>query len=229
MIPKIIHYCWFGKQELPKLIEECIASWKKHLPDYEFKRWDEKTYTFEHAFVKRAYQHKMYAFAADYVRLDVLQRMGGIYLDTDMLVLKPLDSLLSNKAFIGLESEHYISCGVIGAEPKHPYIIACLDYYNQIDVKHINYKSIIIPKIFTQIYRNLYQVQGSLTTAIHLDLIVLEPAYFYAYPNPKEKESYQRYKEFITSKSYAVHLWHKSWKKESALNFMRKGKFLKQL
>ncbi|TXK71928.1 glycosyltransferase [Mesonia sp. HuA40] len=229
MIPKIIHYCWFGKKPFPSIVEKCIVSWQEHLPEYEFKRWDESTYTLTNEFAKRAYRDKMYAFVADYVRLDVLQRMGGIYLDTDMLVLKPFDTFLNQKAFVGLESEHYISCGIIGAEPNHPYINACLNFYQQLSKKQINYKSLIIPKIFTKVYRELYAVQGDLSVAQHKDLSVFKQEYFYAYPNPKVKESYLCYKNYTTNDSFAVHLWHKSWKKESALSLMRKGRTVKAL
>lgn len=84
VIPKTIHYCWFGGNEMPPLVQKCIKSWKKHLPDYEFKLWDEKTFNINSSeWCKGAYANKKYAFVADYVRLVVLYENGGIYLDTD--------------------------------------------------------------------------------------------------------------------------------------------------
>lgn len=84
MIPKIIHYCWFGGNEMPPLVQKCINSWKEHLPDYEFKLWNEETFNINSSeWCKGAYENKKYAFVADYVRLIVLYENGGIYLDTD--------------------------------------------------------------------------------------------------------------------------------------------------
>ena len=95
MIPKIIHYCWFGKNPLPPLVEKCIASWKLYCPDYEIICWNEERYDIHQCeFTEQAYQAGKWAFVADYVRLDVLVKYGGIYLDTDVELLKPIDYLL---------------------------------------------------------------------------------------------------------------------------------------
>ncbi len=84
MIPKIIHYCWFGGKEMPPLVQKCIKSWKEHLPDYEFKLWNEENFDINSSeWCKGAYENKKYAFVADYVRLIALYKNGGIYLDTD--------------------------------------------------------------------------------------------------------------------------------------------------
>src|SRR5690554_2001513 len=102
-IPKTIHYCWFGNKKKPKIVEECIVSWHKVLSDYEIKEWNETNVDLNGTFVKFTYSKKKWAFVSDYVRLSVLYNHGGIYLDTDMLFLKPLDSFLENDLFFGAE------------------------------------------------------------------------------------------------------------------------------
>ena len=105
MIPKVIHYCWFGGNPLPDSVRKCINSWKKFCPDYDIKQWDETNINLhENAYVLEAYQAKKWAFITDYVRLKVLVEYGGIYMDTDVEVLKPIDVFLSNHAFSGFEA-----------------------------------------------------------------------------------------------------------------------------
>ena len=105
MIPKIIHYCWFGMSEMPELVQKCIASWYTHMPDWEYRLWTEDNFdiTSAPAYVQEAYAAKKYAFVSDYVRLWALEREGGVYLDTDVEVLRSFEPLLNDTAFIGLE------------------------------------------------------------------------------------------------------------------------------
>ena len=104
MIPKIIHYCWFGGNPLPKSAIECIESWKQFFPDYEIKEWNETNFDIHlNRYTEEAYQQKKWAFVSDVARLWALVHEGGIYMDTDVEVVRPLDDLLKNKAFIGFE------------------------------------------------------------------------------------------------------------------------------
>ncbi|WP_246098449.1 glycosyltransferase family 32 protein [Saccharibacillus brassicae] len=129
-IPKIIHYCWFGRSELPELAVKCIESWKLHLPDYEIVRWDEDSFDIEsNLFVRQAYASKKYAFVSDYVRLHALYTQGGIYMDTDVQVLKTLDPFLKHEAFSGFETLRTIPTAVIGAQAGSPVIRDFLSYY----------------------------------------------------------------------------------------------------
>lgn len=103
-IPKIIHYCWFGGKEKPEFVEKCIASWKKFLPDYELKEWNETNFDVNIVpYTKQGYELKKYSFITDYVRYWVLYEYGGIYLDTDVEIVKPMDEILSKISFIGRE------------------------------------------------------------------------------------------------------------------------------
>lgn len=132
MIPKIIHYCWFGGNAKPQLAKKCIASWKKYCSDYELREWNEDSYDLSKAplYVRQAYDAKKWAFVTDYVRLQVVYEHGGIYLDTDVEVIRNPDELLSNTAFFGFEGTENINTGLgFGAEAKHTLLKALmLDY-----------------------------------------------------------------------------------------------------
>lgn len=131
MIPKKIHYVWVGGKKKPKDIERCIKSWKKNLSDYEIIEWNEKNFDINsHLFTKSAYKAKKWAYVSDYIRMYALYNEGGIYLDTDNLVLESLDKFLDNKAFVGFENANYPYTAACGCEKKHPFIKKVLDYYN---------------------------------------------------------------------------------------------------
>lgn len=134
MIPKIIHYCWFGGNPLPKDAKKCIESWKKYCPDYEIIEHNESNYdVFKNMYMKEAYESKKWAFVSDVARLDILYREGGIYLDTDVELLKPLDSLLNCKGFMGFEDKKQVASGLgMAAEAKSPIIKLMLSDYNNI-------------------------------------------------------------------------------------------------
>ena len=124
MIPKIIHYCWFGGNPLGEQEKKYMDTWKKYCPDYEIKRWDESTIDLSKfgPYLKEAYDQEEWAFVSDVVRLYALVTEGGIYMDTDIEVVKPLDELLTLEAFMGFEIETKISTGIIGAVPHHPFM-----------------------------------------------------------------------------------------------------------
>ena len=105
MIPKIIHYCWFGGKPLPKSAEKCMASWKKYLPDYEIKRWDESNFDVNAIpYTREAYAACKYAFVSDYARFWILYHYGGVYFDTDVEVIRPIDDIINRGGFLGVES-----------------------------------------------------------------------------------------------------------------------------
>ncbi len=131
MIPKVIHYCWFGRGQMPELAQKCIASWKKHLPEYEIKEWNEDNFDLDlYPYVREAYDNRKFAFVTDVVRLYALYNEGGVYMDTDVEVLKPLDSILGFKAVSGFESPTMIPTGLMASEAGLPIIKELLDDYN---------------------------------------------------------------------------------------------------
>ena len=137
MIPKILHYIWFGNNPLTPLAEECLASWKTTMPDWTIMRWDESNFDIASAplYVRQAYEARKFAFVSDYVRLWALEQCGGVYVDTDVKVLKSYDPLLNDTAFIGLEESkvHLPGTCVMGCEPHCQWVRDMLALYNDIE------------------------------------------------------------------------------------------------
>ena len=150
MIPKIIHYCWFGGNPLPPLALECIASWKKFLPDYEIKEWNEKNFDVNITpYTAEAYRQKKYAFVSDYARFWILEKHGGIYFDTDVEVIRPLDDIIAAGNFMGFEYDpdgenspsryaprycFSVSLGLgFGVEAGHPFMRKMLTKYENME------------------------------------------------------------------------------------------------
>lgn len=130
MIPKIIHYCWFGGKPLPADAQKCIASWRKYMPDYEIKEWNESNFDINsNTYVCQAYQSRKFAFVTDYVRLYALATEGGVYMDTDVEVLKSFDPFLYHNAFSGFENNNFVPTGMMASEKGGKWVSELLDYY----------------------------------------------------------------------------------------------------
>ncbi|HEY3369696.1 MAG TPA: glycosyltransferase [Prolixibacteraceae bacterium] len=203
MIPKKIHYCWYGKNPLPTTERKCIATWKTHLSDYEFKLWDESNSPMDHPFVKQAYKTKKYAFVADYVRLWALYNEGGIYLDTDMYVIKNFNELLVENVFFGYEipANNAISAGIIGSHKNNDFIYQVLNEYDHLLFENSNIMNIKIPAIITKTF-STYEKKKS---------IKLFPFdFFYPFPFEKRHEK-NEFLDYITEHTLAIHLWNLSW------------------
>ena len=142
MIPKKIHYVWVGGNPFPKDIKTCMKTWKKHLKDYEIIEWNENNFDIDkHPFCKAAYEAKKWAYVSDYIRSYVIYNEGGIYLDTDVLVLDNFDSFLNNRAFVGYENSDHPFTAVFGAEKKHPLLKKMLDYYDKLEDYSFNFEN----------------------------------------------------------------------------------------
>lgn len=131
MIPKIIHYCWFGRGKKPESVEKCIASWKKFCPDFALREWNEDNCDV-HAmpFMAEAYAAKKFAFVSDVARLITLEKCGGVYLDTDVELVQDLSALMANEGFIGFENDRFVNSGqCFAANAHHPVVRAMLEEY----------------------------------------------------------------------------------------------------
>ena len=130
MIPKVIHYCWFGRGKMPALASKCFESWKTYLPDYKLKLWNEESFDVNSiTYVKEAYNARKFAFVTDYVRLHALYNYGGIYMDTDVEVIRNMDDLINYPAFSGFENEVYVPTGIIASEQHGEWTKEQLEYY----------------------------------------------------------------------------------------------------
>lgn len=192
MIPKTIHYCWFGGSPKGEPIEKCIASWRQHMPEYEIVEWNENNFDInQHPYTRMANQNKKWAFISDYARLAILRDRGGIYLDTDMFVVKSLNEILDREIIIGYEDDKYINASILGSIPNHPYISDVLTEYDTLT------ECVPIPKILTNVY-----------TSRQYGFTPFSPVYFYPFDSHNIKKF--NFKN-APSASYAVHMWNYSW------------------
>ena len=132
MIPKVIHYCWFGGKPLPKSAIKCINSWKKFFPDYEIREWNESNFNVNMIpYTKEAYAAKKYAFVSDFARFWVLHEHGGVYFDTDVEVIRPMDDIIETGSFMGAETPKNVAPGLgLATTPHHPFYKRYLEYYS---------------------------------------------------------------------------------------------------
>lgn len=195
-IPKVIHYCWLSGEPYPDLVRKCIESWQRYLPDYQFVLWDrERISEIDCSWVNSAIAAKKWAFAADYIRLYALYNYGGIYLDCDVEVIKPLDDLLNRPYFMGREShKNVIEAAVMGGEPHQEWMKESLDWYcaKAFDVTKLNDPSVAIPVI----------LKRSLT--LFPEIKILPADYF----SPKDNRTG---KVCVTSKTYTIHHFDGNW------------------
>ena len=153
MIPKTINYCWFGGNPLPKSALKCIDSWRKYFPEYEIKEWNETNFDVNRiSYTHQAYERKKYAFVSDYARFWILYNYGGLYFDTDVEVIKPMDDIIEKGPFMGVEVpadeqmrvHPLVNPGLgLGAEPKMTFYKEVLDYYDVL--QFVDEKGVIIP------------------------------------------------------------------------------------
>lgn len=207
IIPKRIHYCWFGNSEKPKFICDCINTWKTVLNDYEIIEWNENNFNINiNKYVKEAYEQKKYAFVSDYVRVYALYNYGGIYFDTDVTVFKKFDDLLENDSFWGFEEKNYIATSTIGAKKGNKLIKKFLDSYeNKSFLKEDGaIDTLTNVAIVSKIISNLgVKLDGTFQKVENI-AAVYPQEYFspYDYINCYSKK---------TDKSYAMHHFYKSW------------------
>ena len=206
-IPKVIHYCWFGKNPIPEEYQNYINSWKRIMPDYKIIGWNESNYDINKcAFIKEAYENKKWAFVSDYARLDIIYNNGGIYLDTDVEVVKSFDDLLSYEGFMGFEESGFVATGLgFGAIKHHPIIKENLDYYN--NLKFIKddgtFNTITCPKVTTEVLIKNGLIQNK--EKQNIKGIEIFPVDYFCPLN------YYNGKLNITKNTYSIHRYSMSW------------------
>jgi len=193
-------------------LKNCLASWEKVLPDYEIKCWNEDNSPMDYPFMKQMIRHKKWAMISDYIRLYSLYHEGGIYLDTDMEVIKSLDPFLGDGCFLGFQQEepstHWINCAVMGAEKGHQFLSDCLELFDKSQKKDT--KPLVGPDISTIMLRN-YGLKKYRNQEI-MGVKVYEFEYFYPY---HFTETFN--KDFIKGNTHCIHHWQISWKKKGGV------------
>lgn len=209
MIPKIIHYCWFGRGKMTPLMEKCIHSWKKYCPDYQIVEWNEDNFDVNSVvWTQQAYEAKKYAFVADYVRLYALKQMGGIYMDTDQELLKSLDPFLKHELFMGFMDEQ-LSMGVIGARSDSKLLSEMFSYYKD--------RKFIVDDKFDQTPNTKWVTELMVTKGLKIDNKhqIIENATIYPKTYFCPTSCVSIYKDF-TPETVAVHHWAMTWRSEKA-------------
>lgn len=207
MIPKIIHYCWFGGNPLPKGALKCIESWKKNLPDYKIIEWNESNFDINlNAYTKKCHENKKYAFLSDYVRLYVVEKYGGLYFDTDVEVIKSFDELLVYSAFFGFENEDYIATGLgFGAEKNNKLLQQMIKEYDVL----MNESSLLVtcPKLNTAACKKIgFKINGKYQVIENMLLLPVECL------NPFNNNTGVLNK---TKNTYSIHWYSMSWLSKS--------------
>lgn len=208
MIPKKIHFCWYGKGKYNKTIEKCIASWKEVLPDYEIKKWDETNTPFKKLpFLKLLYKQKKWSFITDYMRLFALYFEGGIYLDTDIEILKRFDELHNEKAFTGFQtnfedSPNPVAAGIIGAEKGNQFILDCIKETER--KQRLQFNGMGGPPILSKVLKeyglSVYKKQ------LIKDVLILPKTYFYPFYLGEKFTQ-----ECVKPETICIHWWEDSW------------------
>ncbi len=211
MIEKKIHYCWFGRGEMRPLMKKCLKSWKKYCPDYEIIEWNEDNFDVNSTiWTKQAYEAKKYAFVSDYVRLKVLYEHGGVYMDTDVEVVKPIDQFLDNDAFSGFESESSVPTGIIASEKGNIVIKRWLDYYK--DRPYIVDGKVCMEPNVAFMKKDLIEHGLIMNDEMQmLDGITIYPQTYFC---PLSAVSIE---QKITENTYTLHHFTSTWRTEKAL------------
>lgn len=210
MIPKIIHYCWFGGNPLPKSAQKCIRSWKKHFPDYEIKEWNEQNFDVNSIlYTQQAYERKKYAFVSDYARFHILYQYGGLYFDTDVEVIKPMEDLLTKGAFMGIEKDADkvgVAAGLgLAAEPNMPIYQEIVDHYHQVPFVDENGNQIpgtVVKHVTDVLIQKGFVLKDKIQ---HVADIWIYPNEFF---NPLEDATG---KLTITTNTRSIHWYSKTW------------------
>lgn len=206
MIPKVIHYCWFGGKALPKDAKKCIETWRKKCHGYEIIEWNETNFDIHcHPFVEAAYEAKAWAFVTDFVRLKIIYENGGIYFDTDVRVLKDFTPLLVHPAFFGAEQlKGYVATGLgFGAEKNNKMVEALMKSYDSIDFDSSKLGILCCPRLNTSVFITYgYKQNGGFQDLG--EAVVYPPEFFDPIAPGSDKD-------LTCINTYSIHLYNASW------------------
>lgn len=220
MIPRIIHYCWFGNGEMPELVLQCIASWKRQLPSYEIMCWNEENFDVNsYLFSSEAYKERKFAFVADVCRLHALKEMGGIYLDTDVEFLKPLtEEILSKNAFTGFEGNLLLTSAIMGSQKDGEWINNLLTHYKNRSFYLADGNLDVNPntEIITAFMKEKKHIKIDNTFQVIEGYCTIYPSDYFS---PK---SWKTLKINRTSNTYCIHHFAGSWLRDSDFSLVGK-------
>ena len=225
MIPKIIHYCWFGRGEKPELAKKCIASWRKSCPDFEIREWNEGNCDYlSIPFMAEAYAAKKYAFVSDVMRLIVLEQYGGVYFDTDVEVLRDISPLLDDEGFIGFENDQFVNSGqVMAAKAHHPVIQAMIEEYKKLHFTNADGTATPVgcPRLNTDVMERFGLIRNGreqVVAGIHV--------YSADYFNPVDSTTGKLTK---TENTYSIHWYSMSWLPKRVQMKAKMGRILRRV
>lgn len=212
MIPKKIHYCWFGKGEKPKKAQKCIASWKKYCPDYEIIEWNEDNFDVSrYPYATYCLAEKKYAFLSDFVRLVVVNEHGGIYFDTDVELIRSVDGLLTYDAFYGFENDSFVATGLgFGAVKGHETVREMMNRYMALepDANGV-YPLVGCPRLNTEVLLRFGLVQNGNEQTVG-GAKIFESDYFNPYDDPTGRLK-------LTDHTVSIHWYSKSWMSKKSI------------
>ncbi len=216
MIPKIIHYCWFGKNPLPELEQRCLASWHEHMPEWEYKWWNEETFDIAKAplYVRQAYEARKFAFVSDYVRLWALEKFGGLYMDVDFMVYRPFDELMDKyPAFAGFEGSKRqpVMQGVIASEAHGAWVKDMLRTYDTRAFFKGDGTLAMYPN--TQYFTDRLEVQGFVADGKEKDVYVDGKFFLHVLPVWAFCPVLTSGEDVRTEETYCEHMGESSWAK----------------
>ena len=225
MIPKIIHYCWFGRGEKPELAKKCIASWRKSCPDFEIREWNEGNCDYlSIPFMAEAYAAKKYAFVSDVMRLIVLEQYGGVYFDTDVEVVRDISPLLDDEGFIGFENDQFVNSGqVMAAKAHHPVIQEMIEEYKKLHFTNADGTATPVgcPRLNTDVMEQFGLIRNGreqVVAGIHV-----YPADYF---NPVDSTTGKLTK---TENTYSIHWYSMSWLPKRVQMKAKMGRILRRV